>query len=93
MLKHLDGRKLHVHSQTDIITPNCKRKISGEGMAIRQGGKEIGKGDLFIEFDIIFPDQQHLTNKDKQKLKQILKGGPKISKDDLKDSCGKFTPL
>jgi DnaJ homolog subfamily A member 2 len=92
ILKHLDGRKLHIHSQTDIITPNCKRKISGEGMAIRQKGKEIGKGDLFIEFDIVFPDKQHLTNKDKQKLKQILKGGPKLSKDHLKNSCGKFTP-
>lgn len=93
VITHLDGRKLHISSQNDIITPNCKRKISGEGMAIRQGGKEIGTGDLFIEFDIVFPDQQHLTNKDKQKLKQILKGSQPLSKEDLRDVSVKHTPL
>ena len=92
IITHLDGRKLHVHSETDIITPNAKRKISKEGMVIRHGGKEIGKGDLLIEFDILFPDQQHLTNKDKQKLLQVLPGGKKLDKKEAKSCNVSYIP-
>ena len=91
-IDHLDGRKLYVACQTDIITPQTKRKITGEGMPIRKNGKATEtKGDLFIEFDIIFPDNQHLTNKDKQKLKQVLPGPSRLS-DKLIKTCVKYTP-
>ena len=90
---HLDGRKIHVKSENDIIIPNSKRKIVGEGMPIRHGGKEIGVGDLFIEFDVLFPDKQHLTNKDKQKLLQVLPGPTKINKNEIKECVKQITPM
>ena len=93
ILDHLDGRQLYINSITDIITPQAMRKIVGEGMPIRKNGNDTGtKGDLFIEFDIVFPDNQHLTNKDKQKLKQVLPGPQKLPETTTK-KCIPHTPI
>ena len=92
ILEHLDGRKLYICCNNDVIVPESRRKIVGEGMAIRKNGAPTGgKGDLFIEFEVQFPDNKNLTAKDRQKLKQFLPG-PMALSDKVTKSCIKYTP-
>lgn len=75
IIDHLDGRKLHISNNVDVIKPNEKRRIAGEGMPILRGGVDTNtRGDLFIEFNVIFPEPTHITNKGKAKLKEVLPG-------------------
>lgn len=59
VIEHLDGRKLMVKNETDILTPQSKLKIPGEGMPT------ISKtnGDLNVLFDVIFPTTLAPDNK------------------------------
>ena len=61
----IDKRSFVVKT-SDIIKPNSVYKINGEGMPIN----EISKGDLYIEFDIIFPTR--ISNERKNYLKKLL---------------------
>ena len=67
---------------SDIIKPNSVYKINGEGMPIN----EISKGDLYIEFDIIFPTR--ISNERKNYLKKLLgnSGGNKKDNDSETDT-------
>ncbi len=47
IVEHLDKRKIYVETH-EVIKPNTYKKIIGEGIP-------QGKGDLIIEFEIIFP--------------------------------------
>jgi DnaJ homolog subfamily A member 2 len=92
ILEHLDGRKMHITSNNDVITSDSRRKIVGEGMPVRKNGVLTGgKGDLLIEFEVQFPDNKSLTAKDRQKLKQFLPGPLSLS-DQLTKGCVKYTP-
>ena len=57
----LDGRKLAI-SIDEIISPSTVKVIPGEGMPIydkdlsKSRGDKIKKGDLYIKFNIIFPE-------------------------------------
>ena len=57
----LDGRKLAI-SIDEIISPSTVKVIPGEGMPIydkdlsKCRGEKIKKGDLYIKFNIIFPE-------------------------------------
>jgi DnaJ-class molecular chaperone len=57
----LDGRKLAI-SIDEIISPSTLKVIPGEGMPIydkdlsKTRGNKIQKGDLYIKFNIIFPE-------------------------------------
>ena len=51
---------------SDIIKPRSVYKISGEGMPIN----DISKGDLYIEFDIIFPSK---ISNERKLLKKIIR--------------------
>lgn len=65
MFKHLDGRVIKI-SHEDIIKPNQKMMIKGEGMPNLQDN--LKKGDLIIYFDIVFP-----TTLDKERAKYLNK--------------------
>ena len=56
----LDGRKLNI-SVDEIISPSTVKVVSGEGMPIYESeinvrDLNVKKGDLFIKFDIKFPE-------------------------------------
>lgn len=54
VLKHLDGRGIHLtHPQGKILRPGQVLKIAGEGMPHKKGD---GRGDLYLEVDIQFPE-------------------------------------
>ena len=60
-LDTLDGRKLAI-SIDEIISPSSVKIVQGEGMPIHNNdlsktrGSRIKKGDLYIKFNIIFPE-------------------------------------
>ena len=64
-LKHLDGRDLLVKSDK-VIQPGSKKKLSNEGMPLRDGSQ----GDLIIEFKVILPE--NLNDERKSYLKKLL---------------------
>ena len=66
---HLDNRKIIVNTG-DIINPETKKKIVGEG---------LNNGDLVIEFDITFP--KVLSKERKEYISKLLPGGNKQTKD------------
>eukprot|EP00922_Rhytidocystis_sp_ex-Travisia-forbesii_P061025 GHVS01090504.1.p1 GENE.GHVS01090504.1~~GHVS01090504.1.p1 ORF type:complete len:345 (+),score=39.97 GHVS01090504.1:267-1301(+) len=65
----LDNRKLQVKME-DVVTHTSRKIIPGEGMPITKRPTE--KGDMIIEFDIVFP--RKLTTLQKQKIKDSFEG-------------------
>ncbi|PFH34118.1 putative DnaJ family chaperone [Besnoitia besnoiti] len=69
VLTHLDGRQLLIQSPPDTVTkPEAVQIIKGEGMP--QQKNPFLKGDLFIVFEVEFPE--HVSEADAKKLSQIL---------------------
>ena len=69
----LDGRKLMI-AMDEIIHPKTLKRIEGEGMPIYQeeGNEKNGlKGNLYIKFDIEFPET--LENDAKNAVIELLK--------------------
>lgn len=55
VLKHLDGRGIHLnHPQGKILRPGQILKVAGEGMPMKRSDL---KGDLFLVVKIDFPDE------------------------------------
>jgi DnaJ family protein A protein 2 len=74
-LPHLNKRVLNVSSNEkgNIVKPGDVKKIPNEGMPIRQ---QPGKrGDLYIKFDVDFPEGQFLDKTKIQAMSEAL--GPK----------------
>jgi len=73
VIKHLDGRGLHVNHQEEkgrVIKPGQILKIPGEGMPIK---KSDLKGDLYLVVDIVFPNDEWLHDeKTAAQLKKLL---------------------
>nr|QKY15041.1 dnaj-like protein/chaperone protein dnaj 2 (DJA2) [Polytomella parva] len=68
-IPHLDGRLLRITSLPgEVIKPGTFKRIEEEGMPIY--GLALSKGNLYIEFDVIFPDQ--LSWDQVQKLKSVM---------------------
>ncbi|PSN41751.1 DnaJ subfamily A member 2 [Blattella germanica] len=66
VLKHLDGRDLLIkHPQGQVVKPGDIKGIEGEGMPHYRNPFE--KGNLYIKFDVTFP-QSHFANEAKLKL-------------------------
>jgi DnaJ-class molecular chaperone len=66
VLEHLDGRKLNIKNESDIVTPGSRLSIPNEGMP-RPGG---ATGALHILFDVVFP--KSLTAADKIKIREAI---------------------
>lgn len=63
---HLDGRQIPV-TVNDVAGPNSQKVVRGEGMPQTKSG---GKGDLRIQFNIVFP--KHLSDEQKVGLRKCL---------------------
>uniref|UniRef100_A0A0K6S9C6 J domain-containing protein n=1 Tax=Chromera velia CCMP2878 TaxID=1169474 RepID=A0A0K6S9C6_9ALVE len=66
-IKTLDGRDLQIKI-SEVATPKLRKIVPGEGMPISKTPGE--KGDLIIEFDVIFP--KSLTPEQKELVKQAV---------------------
>ncbi|DBB12641.1 hypothetical protein WJX82_008542 [Trebouxia sp. C0006] len=65
-IAHLDGRQLPI-AVNDVAGPNSQKVVRGEGMPQTKTG---GKGDLRVQFNIIFP--RRITDEQKAALRQWL---------------------
>ena len=65
-LKQLDGTEFNI-SNDDIIECDEVLRVPGKGMPRRSGR---GYGDLFIKFEVDFPDA--LSQSQKEKLREVL---------------------
>jgi len=64
----LDNRTLRIPINK-IVSPGYTHKVANEGMPISKGGQQ-SKGNLLIEFEIIFPNR--LTESQKKTLSECL---------------------
>ena len=78
IFNHLDGRMLNI-AMDEIISPDTCKEVKGEGMPIIDEANPIEsvtlenkKGNLFIKFDIQFPD--YINEKKKQRIISLLEG-------------------
>lgn len=63
---HLDGHKFTVNVD-DVTECDHVKRVNGKGMPRRRGG---GYGDLYITFDVEFPDK--LTAQQKKAIRKLL---------------------
>ena len=72
----LDGRRLAI-SIDEIISPNTVKIVEGEGMPIydknlaKSRGDKIKRGNLYIKFNIIFPE--FIEEKKKRRIIELLR--------------------
>jgi DnaJ homolog subfamily A member 2 len=72
---HLDGRELLIKNpEGDVIKPGDIRSIRDEGMPLQ--GDPFHKGQLFIKFNVKFPDSGFLKKPAIQQLEKILPARP-----------------
>ena len=69
-LELLDGRKLQIPVPMGVVKPGQTMTIPGEGMPIRKDGAVQKKGDLVVQWDVVFPDR--LTTAQKEGVRKIL---------------------
>lgn len=74
---HLDGHQFVVNVN-DVTECDHVMRVSGKGMPRRRGR---GYGDLFITFDVDFPET--LTEEQKKGIRKILGGGSSGGSDEL----------
>lgn len=81
---HLDGRKIVVSPEiNEIITPNSTKIIHREGMPRREN--QFEKGDLFIKFEIEFPNSAQLSPDFINVLKNSLPQNNEANEIDMND--------
>ncbi|XP_064094035.1 dnaJ homolog subfamily A member 2-like isoform X1 [Macrobrachium nipponense] len=75
VVKHLDGRNLCIkHPPGSVLEPGCVRGVLGEGMPMYKNPYE--KGDLYIRFEIAFPENYFTTEGKLKELEKLLGGRP-----------------
>jgi len=79
-IKHLDGRIIKIDSEKGVIKPGEIKCIRNEGMPIKTGNIN---GDLFIEFDVLFPESE-ISKEEKEELSKLLKNRKKKLKTNIK---------
>jgi len=84
-IQTLDSRELLiVHKPGKIIQPGTKRAIQNEGMPMHRNPFE--KGNLFVEFDVVFPEKGFINNPESFKaLEDLLPERPKPMEYDMND--------
>ncbi|XP_035679341.1 dnaJ homolog subfamily A member 2-like [Branchiostoma floridae] len=74
-VKHLDGRNLAIkYPPGSVIEPGCIRGVVGEGMPIYRNPFE--KGNLYIKFDIKFPENNFVDEAKMKTLEGLLPPRP-----------------
>jgi DnaJ family protein A protein 2 len=75
VLKHLDGRQLHIHNLPgEVIKHKDLKVVKHEGMPKYKSPFE--HGDLYIKFHVEFPASNSLSESDMEQLKMLLPPGP-----------------
>ena len=71
VIQALDGRRIPIPIPVDaVIKPGQEVRIPGEGMPIRKDGIVRRKGDLAVQFDVVFPDR--LTPAQREGVRKVL---------------------
>lgn len=74
IVRQLDGRSLLVSNPPgNVIHPGSVKCIKNEGMPIH---RSLGNGNLYIKFDVSFPEKHFAAEGDLQKIEQILNDRP-----------------
>jgi DnaJ family protein A protein 2 len=69
-LVHLDGHKLSIKSRKgSVIPPNTVQVVRGQGMPLGFGGE---MGDLYFEYDVVFPKSVNISGAETQTLARML---------------------
>lgn len=77
LVTHLDGRVLVLNQEPgECIAPGTIRGIENEGMPMYRNPYE--KGNLYIKFDVKFPENNVLSEEAIKKLEKILPAKPKV---------------
>ncbi|KAM6064191.1 dnaJ homolog subfamily A member 2 [Theristicus caerulescens] len=75
--KHLDGRQIVVkYPPGKVIEPGCVRVVRGEGMP--QYRNPFEKGDLYIKFDVQFPENNWISPEKLSELEDLLPARPEF---------------
>lgn len=75
VINHLDGRALLIKQPPgSVIRPGQLRGVQGEGMPHYKNPFE--KGNLYITFDVVFPDSHFATEDQIKQLENILSPRP-----------------
>lgn len=78
MFKHLDSRQIVVkYPPGKVIEPGSVRVVRGEGMP--QYRNPFEKGDLFIKFDVQFPENNWINPEKLTELEDLLPARPESS--------------
>lgn len=82
--KHLDGRQLVIKSiPGEVIIPGATKGIKGEGMPIHRNPFE--KGNLYLKFNVEFPENQFAAGEQLAALEKLLPARPVAPVIDLTD--------
>jgi DnaJ homolog subfamily A member 2 len=77
VVKHLDDRTLVLNQPAgEVLSPGTIRAIPSEGMPIYKNPYE--KGNLYVKFDVKFPENNTLTEEQISKLETLLPPKPKV---------------
>ncbi|KAJ6665947.1 hypothetical protein lerEdw1_000850 [Lerista edwardsae] len=75
--KHLDGRQIVVkYPPGKVIEPGCVRVVRAEGMP--QYRNPFEKGDLYIKFDVQFPENNWISPEKLTELEDLLPARPEV---------------
>jgi len=64
----LDGRKVGINCSGEVIKPSTTKRLTGYGLPFPK--EPTKKGDLIVDFDILFPDQ--LSQNSKEVIYNVL---------------------
>jgi len=79
VVKHLDGRQLVLdHPVGEFLAPGSIRGVPNEGMPVYKNPYE--RGNLYIKFDVKFPEQNSISDEQISKLEKLLPPKAKFNK-------------
>ena len=64
----LDGYKVAINSPGEVIKPNTSKRLQGLGLPFSKEPQR--RGDLIVNFDVVFPDQ--LSTSAKQTIYNLV---------------------
>jgi len=74
LVKHLDGRDIVIKNRPgQVLKPDSLRCVIGEGMPIKNSAE---RGNLYIIFEVVFPENHFLPEDGFKKLEALLPARP-----------------